>query len=160
MDSADFVLEPEIGATQTRRARVCEVHQDGTVSVVGRSSELLRCDVLTVGIRGPWLAAGQEVLVWHSGGYGERGIILGKIGTAALPREELVCPSQAVSDDGTGVGAPPDSLTIEAQKCLTLRVGDGSITIRADGKILIKGKDLVSHAQRVNRIKGGSVAIN
>ena len=29
-----------------------------------------------------------------------------------------------------------------------------------DGKILIKGKDLVSHAQRTNRIKGGSVAIN
>jgi len=41
-----------------------------------------------------------------------------------------------------------------------LRVGDGSITIREDGKVLIKGKDLVSHAQRMNRIKGGAVSIN
>ena len=40
------------------------------------------------------------------------------------------------------------------------RVGDGSIEIRADGKILIKGTDLVSHAKRMNRIKGGAVSIN
>jgi hypothetical protein len=54
----------------------------------------------------------------------------------------------------------PDTLVLEAKSSLTLRVGDGSITIRADGKILIKGKDLVSYATRVNRIKGGSVSIN
>ena len=54
----------------------------------------------------------------------------------------------------------PDELVLEAKHTLTLRVGDGSITIREDGKILIKGKDLVSHAARTNRIKGGSVQIN
>ena len=54
----------------------------------------------------------------------------------------------------------PDTLLLEAQRELTLRVGDGSITLRADGKVLIKGKDLVSHAQRLNRIKGGAVSIN
>jgi hypothetical protein len=54
----------------------------------------------------------------------------------------------------------PDDLVLEAKETVTLRCGDGSITIRADGKILIKGKDLVSHAQRANRIKGGSVSIN
>jgi len=43
---------------------------------------------------------------------------------------------------------------------MTLRVGNGSITIRGDGKILIKGSDLVSHAQRTNRIRGGAVSIN
>ena len=55
---------------------------------------------------------------------------------------------------------PQKEVVIQARESLTLRVGDGSITIRADGKILIKGKDLVSHAQRANRIRGGSVAIN
>jgi len=54
----------------------------------------------------------------------------------------------------------PDTLLLEAKESLTLRVGDGSITIRADGKILIKGKELVSHAEKMNRIKGGAVAIN
>jgi hypothetical protein len=54
----------------------------------------------------------------------------------------------------------PESLVLEAAEELTLRVGQGSITLGKDGKILIKGKDLVSHAQRMNRIKGGSVSIN
>jgi archaeosine-15-forming tRNA-guanine transglycosylase len=54
----------------------------------------------------------------------------------------------------------PHRLVLEANEALTLRVGDGSITIREDGKILIKGKDLVSHAKRMNRIRGGSVTIN
>lgn len=54
----------------------------------------------------------------------------------------------------------PETLVLEATDELTLRVGDGSITIRKDGKILIKGQDLVSHATRMNRIKGGAVAIN
>ena len=43
---------------------------------------------------------------------------------------------------------------------VTLKCGDGSIAMRRDGKILIKGLDLVSHAARTNRVKGGSVAIN
>ena len=54
----------------------------------------------------------------------------------------------------------PEVLVLEAKSSITLRVGEGSITIREDGKILIKGKDLVSHAQRMNRIKGGAVSIN
>jgi hypothetical protein len=51
-------------------------------------------------------------------------------------------------------------LVLEATREMTLRVGDGSITIRKDGKILIKGTDLVSHAKRMNRVKGGAVSIN
>ena len=51
-------------------------------------------------------------------------------------------------------------IVLEARKGMTLRVGEGSITLRADGKILIKGKDLVSHARRMNRIRGGSVSLN
>ena len=51
-------------------------------------------------------------------------------------------------------------MVLEAKRRLTLKCGDGSITIREDGKILIKGKDLVSHATRMNRIKGGAVQIN
>ena len=85
---------------------------------------------------------GDTVLVWRSAD-GARAIVLGRVG-----------PSVGVTP------AVPDTLTIEAKQSLTLRVGDGSITIREDGRILIKGRDLVSHAQRTNRIRGGSVAIN
>ena|SRR5688572_21043991 len=78
-------------------------------------------------------------------------VILGRLANAAVVGLPAVTPPSA---------AVADSIVLEAKREITLRVGDGSITIRADGKILIKGKDLVSHAQRVNRIRGGSVAIN
>jgi hypothetical protein len=90
------------------------------------------------------LHAGDCVLIWGVEATDEP-VVIGRVGPAHGER----------APDET-----PAVLTIEAQHSLTLRVGDGSITIRDDGKILIKGKDLVSHAQRLNRIKGGSVSIN
>ena len=108
--------------------------------------EVITCDVLQAPARGQpvHLAAGDWVLVWRPGHEGDLAVVLGRIG-----REPAALPSEA-----------PDELVLEAKQSLTLRVGDGSITIREDGKILIKGNDLVSHAKRLNRIKGGAVQIN
>lgn len=107
--------------------------------------EEIECEILCTSAAPPRLVAGDGVLVWRPAG-GERGVLLGRIGPSATDRAETL--------------APPDQLELEAKHSLTLRVGEGSITIREDGKILIKGKDLVSHAQRMNRIKGGAVSIN
>jgi hypothetical protein len=52
------------------------------------------------------------------------------------------------------------NLTLDAHEELTLKCGKSSITLRKDGKIVIKGMHLVSWAGGTNRIKGGSVAIN
>ena len=130
------------------RAEVVEVTESGTVIVSGEhdSCELVRCDMLvTTDTAPPGLAAGDSVLTW-AGARGGRPVVLGRIG-----------PSRGLTPEA---GAVPDTLTIEAKQSLTIRVGEGSITIREDGKILIRGKDLVSHAHRTNRIKGGAVAIN
>ena len=107
---------------------------------------VMLCDRLVSSPLGPApIVVGDEVLV-IIGDTDRHGVILGRIAS-----------SPAADDQG---GDPPDTLVLEATKSLTLRVGDGSITIREDGKILIKGKDLVSNAQRMNRIKGGAVSIN
>ena len=95
------------------------------------------------------LQPGDVVLVWRPAEDAQRAVIFGRITAPAAP----VPPTD-------GAAEIPDTLVLEARESLTLRVGNGSITIRADGKILIKGKDLVSHAQRMNRIRGGAVAIN
>jgi hypothetical protein len=100
------------------------------------------------------LRPGDEVLISELRSPETRYIVLGRLG---LPRR----PDEAQPETTSANGIPvPDTLLIEARESLTLRVGDGSITIRADGKILIKGKDLVSHATNLNRVKGGAVAIN
>jgi hypothetical protein len=51
-------------------------------------------------------------------------------------------------------------VVIEGQDEIVLSCGKASITLRRNGKVLIKGVQLESSAAGVNRIKGGSVQIN
>lgn len=125
------------------RAEVVAVQEPGIVLVAVEGADQIECDVLHTSEKEPLqLAPGTSVLVWLPQPRCGRGVILGRIGPATLSHNEV-----------------PDELVLEAAKNLVIKCGDGSITIR-DGRILIKGKDLVSHARRTNRIKGGSVAIN
>ncbi|HTO88061.1 MAG TPA: hypothetical protein VMR54_11115 [Thermoanaerobaculia bacterium] len=141
------VEEGIAGVQQGRvlRGRVRTVRADGLVVIFADAeSKDVACEILQVSGPPNCLARGDDVLVWRPGP-GEQGVVLGRIGVDANPGDSPRLP---------------DELLLEAKNGLTLRVGDGSITLRADGKILIKGKDLVSHAKRLNRIKGGAVSIN
>ncbi|MHC4216005.1 MAG: hypothetical protein ACYSWP_21855 [Planctomycetota bacterium] len=131
------------------RAKVVFVRSTNFVDVVieTQPEKKISCNVMqTSDGSGLRLAAGDTVLVWLPEGDEERGVVLGRIG-----------PSRAAVNKQKET---PDEIVIEAKKNLTFKCGDGSITLRKDGKILIKGKDLVSRAKRMNRIKGGAVTIN
>jgi hypothetical protein len=149
MNPATFLLETDTQSRQLSRAVVLEVRPDGTTLCAcdADGPEAVPCQMLQTS-EGPGLrlSPGDTVLVWHSAGDEDYGVILGRLGSSSVP-----APKQEET---------PDELIIEAKKELTLKCGDGSITLRGDGKILIKGKDLVSRAERLNRIKGGAVAIN
>jgi hypothetical protein len=141
MTSTQFFNQVSAGAI--RSVRVLRVEGDGTVVVSADDGQEVLCDVLeTTAHDRLFLAASDMVLIWHADPQVPRAVVLGRVG---------------LSHAGPMV---PDTLILEAKESVLLRVGDGSITIRADGKILIKGKELVSHAQKMNRIKGGAVAIN
>jgi len=145
----------ETPAYRISRAQVVFVEIDGSVVVSVGAPRHAFCDVLEQGARTPLqLAPDDIVLVWLPSDEDARGVVLGRIGPGEAPVAERATGSEHLKD------SVPDELLIEAKHSLTLRVGSGSITIREDGKILIKGKDLVSHAQRLNRIKGGAVQIN
>jgi hypothetical protein len=155
------LMDADVAGRSVLRGVVTALAADGRVAVAcdGEPGELL-CDVLVTSDANPLeLAAGDVVLVWHAARGGESPVVLGRVGRrrAAAP---VPSPEEARAPEPADAGAIPDELVIEARHNLTLRCGEGSITIRHDGKILIKGKDLVSHAQRMNRIKGGAVAIN
>lgn len=53
-----------------------------------------------------------------------------------------------------------ERILFEARKEIVLQCGKGSITLRADGKVVIKGTDLVSRSKGMNKIKGAAVRIN
>jgi hypothetical protein len=135
------VVQTVTDARRIVRAAVLTVHEDGTVSVDHEGGA--HCDVLQTGAAQPRLAPGDSVLVWFPGRPDEAGVVLGRIGptTAPLP-------------------PAPEHVVIEARKGLSLTCGRGTIAMREDGKVLIKGTDIVSHAERMNRVKGGGVAIN
>jgi len=101
------------------------------------------CDVLQVSEVAPLQCrVGDAVLLWRPAGEESRGVVFGRV----------IEPGRKCDD--------ADEIVIKARNNLTIECGEGSITLRGDGKVLIKGKDLVSRAQRMNRIKGGSVALN
>ena len=149
MGDGAFLLGVDAQAGQVRRGRVSAFADDGSVAVVPADRDWTECwcDVLRTSESSQLaLALGDTVVLLLPPGDDDRGVVLGRIG-----------PSCATTDPGAEA---PDELVVEARQSLVLRCGDGSITIREDGKILIKGVDLVSHAKRINRIKGGAVAIN
>jgi hypothetical protein len=49
---------------------------------------------------------------------------------------------------------------IDGRDEIVLRCGEASITLRRNGRIVIRGVDVETRAAGVNRIKGGTVSIN
>ncbi len=73
-----------------------------------------------------------------------------------LPAKELEAKSlmaDSVKVDGKRV-------VIEGENEVVLSCGESSITLQRNGKIVIRGKYLLSRASGVNRILGGSVEVN
>jgi hypothetical protein len=49
---------------------------------------------------------------------------------------------------------------LEGEQEVVLRCGDASITLRRDGKVILRGAYVETTAKGLNRIRGGSVKIN
>lgn len=53
-----------------------------------------------------------------------------------------------------------ERVEIEAKKEIVMRCGDCSVTLRKDGKIIIKGVHVISRAKGANKMRGAAVTIN
>jgi hypothetical protein len=51
-------------------------------------------------------------------------------------------------------------ILVEGTEEISLCCGESSLTLRKDGKTLLKGREVLSRASRTNRIKGATVQIN
>lgn len=80
-------------------------------------------------------------------------LILGFIQASANETKNVLEQVVEVQRDG-------QRLVISAGQELVLKCGESTITLTKDGKITIRGKQLLSRAEGVNRIKGGAVQIN
>ncbi|PUB17261.1 DUF6484 domain-containing protein [Yoonia sediminilitoris] len=92
--------------------------------------------------------AGCEVALLFEDGQSDRPLIIGRI----------IDPAPA--NDAPTVIRDGESVKINAQERIELRVGKASIIMEKDGHITIRGTYLVNHASAANRIRGGSVNLN
>ncbi len=76
-------------------------------------------------------------------------------------------PSAGLLDSGLALGSDAQELLvdkqvvqIQAQQELELRCGDAAIVLTSDGRILLRGSYISSHATATQRLLGGSIQIN
>ncbi|PRP96565.1 hypothetical protein ENSA5_36410 [Enhygromyxa salina] len=96
---------------------------------------------------------GVTVVVGFLDGRRERPIVLGRLREPHRAVEAKLRPGHRVVADG-------ERVYVEADKQLVLSCGEASITLQADGRVLVRGTYVETRAKGVNRIRGGAVAIN
>ncbi|HEY6556235.1 MAG TPA: DUF6484 domain-containing protein [Polyangiaceae bacterium] len=100
----------------------------------------------------------REVLVVFEAERSDQPIIVGLLDPrpteAPAPETEADAPAlKEARVDGRRV-------VLEAQDEIELRCGEASITLRRNGRVVIRGAYVETRSRGVNRIKGGSVQIN
>jgi hypothetical protein len=124
------------------RASVFSVQQDGTLMLLLKNGDQCPGELLHTSPIPLTLKAGDEVLAWipQRQIQANKALVLGKIISAQDPATKTT--------------------VLEARENLVLKCGKASITLGKNGKILIKGLKISSHAKESNKIKGGSISIN
>jgi uncharacterized protein involved in type VI secretion and phage assembly len=81
---------------------------------------------------------------------------------AAGPAEQqaVVAATAAPRSARRDVHIDGEHVSLDAKQELVLRCGEASVTLRADGRIVIKGMEIVSRARGTHKVKGASVLIN
>ena len=136
------VLETRAEAPVPLRAELVAVEEDGMLRVRTDGGVELRCEWLDTG-GAVALEAGDRLLVLPPEG-DEPAVALGRVGRYRRPEPE----------------APRADVVIEAAETLTLKCGAASVDLRKDGKVMVRGDDVLLRAKKTQRIKAGTVAIN
>ncbi|HEX2657883.1 MAG TPA: DUF6484 domain-containing protein [Polyangia bacterium] len=121
----------------------------------------------TVALDGPTLnravVTGQGATLVFENGDPRLPIVTGLVQTdqAATPFQELLVSSPLGAGRGK-VEARLDGerVVLEGKHEIVLKCGEASLTLRRDGKVVLRGAYVETYAKGVNRIKGGSVKIN
>jgi hypothetical protein len=75
-------------------------------------------------------------------------------------KTQAVITGVLASETGQTSTGVPEQLVIEAGTELVLKCGAGTISVRKDGKVIVRGTHLLSRSSGPIRIKGGHVEIN
>ena len=109
----------------------------------------------------------QAVVLLFDGGDPHSPIIVGFV-VPEMPVEAPRVRIQGTPGPAPGPGSKTTEVvevdgkrvSIEGMDEVVLRCGEASITLRRNGKVIIRGLYVESHSKGTNRIKGGTVEVN
>lgn len=147
------------------------------VDFVGNAAGPVRART-TLALDGPGIdravVTGQAVLLVFENGDRKLPIVTGLIlsGQAATPFQELMVSPRPAATAESGAAAVASArprvearldgerVVLEGKREVVLRCGEASITLRSDGKMVLRGAYIETYSKGLNRIKGASVKIN
>jgi len=97
---------------------------------------------------------GREVLVVFDGGAVQAPVIVGVLEPQALQEQP------PAAEPGVTVQADEQRHVITAEREIVLRCGDASITLTRAGRVIIKGRHILSRSSGAHKIKGAAIDIN
>jgi hypothetical protein len=132
-------VQPSAPPASPVRCALLAIFPDGRLQVEAAPGEPWLCDWLDTGSSlSPALAVGDTLLVLPPS-LDASGVVLGRIGSYQAQRAAVV---------------------LNATESLSLRCGESSLEMRADGQVLLRGEDVLLRAKGTQRIRAGTVAIN
>jgi Domain of unknown function (DUF6484) len=162
--SGQRFVQPRLGTINRIEGQLIMVEFDGS-----RGPRIARA-VATLGRRRleDAAASAQPVLLVFERGDPDRPIIIGLLdqGTAADDEQERVVslglvqtpaaqPARVLQADVDG-----QRIRIVGKDEIVLECGQASITLRRNGKVVVRGTYIETYATGTNRVKGGQVRIN
>lgn len=141
----DFPLAPvALGQVQMKTGTITTLQPGELIVALEDGGQTVRCEVLVsaAGISLD-LAQGDKVLiaVTHDSPAGLRGIVLGRV--AAYGEQRLA-----------------SKVVVSAAEGVEVKCGEASVDLRADGKVMVRGEDVLLRARGTQSIRAGNVSIN
>ena len=133
-------LAPSI-ASAALRAELVALETDGTFMVRCDHGPVIRCDMLEGAFGSSGVPEPGDRLIVLAPTVSALGCVVGRIARYRTPRTEA-------------------NITIKASESLRLQCGEASVDLRADGKVMVRGEDVLLRAKGTQRIRAGTVSIN
>lgn len=99
----------------------------------------------------------QEVLLMFEGADPGRPVLLALLQSETPALDQLLTP---LPFDQAVVRVDGRRVSIEGEQEVVLRCGKASLTLTHDGRVTLRGVNIVSQADQVQKIRGGVVKIN
>jgi hypothetical protein len=154
LDSRIKILGPVLGT-------IAAVNPDGRpmVQFEGSAMPVIARIAASLCASGTAPATGTSVILIFENGDHQLPVIVD------LVRDSLASPagSAAVTQNQgftTSFELNGKRVVLEGKEEIVLKCGLGSLTLRADGQVVIKGTRLMSKASETNKVRGASVLIN